>query len=268
MDAATAKHHPMKGFTKAHTAISDTSSIKKVRTLQRYHGGPNEARILFMEKKSALSSKNLGVGVEQVPIFLTSDNTVISFFESSAEDIEAPIIQRLSTPETISRRSADASMVTQAIIDAIIDLAIPVTTAYSDVIPELELDVLTEADATNTTSLYILTSEIVQFRSDISPIVNLVNALRDHKSEIIPVSTPGLSGGPPKLRSSGVTISPMTNVYLCDVEDPCIVITNGLDQMRRASENMIDLIFNTHSKSETRHCSLSCLRSACRCPSE
>ena len=243
-------HAPIKGFVKAHTSTNSTSSIQKVRTLQRYHGGPNEARILFMEKHSALSSKNLGVGVEQVSIFLTSDNTVLSFFESSAEDIESPIIQRLSTPETILRRSADASMVTQAIIDAIIDMAIPVATAYTDAVGELELDVLTEADVTHTTSLYVLTSEIVQFRSNISPIVNLVNALRDHKSEAIPVTTPGLSGKPPKLSSSGVKISPMTNVYLGDVEDHCILITDGLDQMRRASDNMIDLIFNTHSKSK------------------
>ena len=249
MDTSAEAHDQNRGFVKAHATPSTVSSGGKVRTLQRYHGGPNEPRILFMEKHSALASKNLGVGVEQVSIFLTSDNTIISFFESSAEDIESPIIQRLSTPETLLRRSADASMVTQAILDAIIDLAIPVTTAYSDAIAELELDVLTEADVTHTTSLYVLTSEIVQFRSNISPIANLVNTLRDHKSETIPVSTPGLSGRPPKLSSSGVTISPMTNVYLGDVEDHCILITEGLDQMRRAADNMIDLIFNTHSKS-------------------
>lgn len=251
MNKQNGTHSPKEDFVKAHTAPDTASSIQKVRTLQRYHGGPNEACILFMEKHSALASKNLGVGVEQVSIFLTSDNTVISFFESSAEDIEAPIIQRLSTPETILRRSADASMVTQSIIDAIIDMAIPVATAYTDAIGELELDVLTEADVSHTTSLYVLTSEIVQFRSNISPIVNLVNALRDHKSDVIPVATPGLSGKPPKLSSSGVTISPMTNVYLGDVEDHCILITDGLDQMRRASDNMIDLIFNTHSKRDT-----------------
>lgn len=40
---------------------------------------------------------------------------------------------------------------------------------------------LTEADIGHTTSLYVLTSEVTQFKSNISPIVNLVNALRDHK---------------------------------------------------------------------------------------
>lgn len=105
----------------SHTATSSNAPHTTARTLQRFHGGPNEERIAFMEKYSALSSKNLGVSVEQVSIFLTADNTVISFFESSAEDIETPIITRLHAPETVLRRSSDASMLTQAIIDAIIE---------------------------------------------------------------------------------------------------------------------------------------------------
>ena len=216
--------------------------VTHVRTLQRYHGGPNEERIEFMEQHSALASKGLGVSVEQVSIFLISDNTVISFFESSAQDIESPIVTRLSSQETILRRTADASMVTQAIIDAIIDMAIPVAEAYQDAIGDLELNVLTEADISHTTSLYVLKSEVIQFKSNLSPIVNLVNALRDHKSN--PIAEPGLSGKPPKLISSIVTISPMTQVYLGDVEDHIILITDGLGQMTHAADNMIDLIFN------------------------
>ncbi|KAL9134930.1 MAG: hypothetical protein Q9175_003875 [Cornicularia normoerica] len=227
------------GFVKAHSSPIMDAPVTNVRTLQRYHGGPNEERIDFMEKHSALASKSLGVGVEQVSIFLISDNTVISFFESSAQDVESPIITRLSSRETILRRTADASMITQAIIDAIIDLAIPVAEAYQDAIGELELNVLTEADISHTTSLYVLTSEVVQFKSNLSPIVNLVNAVRDHKSD--PVATPGLNGKPPK---SSITISPVTQVYLGDVEDHIILVADGLGQMTHAADNMIDLIFN------------------------
>lgn len=113
------KHHIPNGLRSSPTAATAADTDKSpfpVRTLQRYHGGPNEERIKFMEKHSTLVTKNLGVSVEQVSIFLTSDSTVISFFESSAEDIETPIISRLSTPGTILRRSSDASMLVQVIV--------------------------------------------------------------------------------------------------------------------------------------------------------
>lgn len=245
LDTTSDSYQPATGYVDVDKSTSSKVRFNRVRTLQEYHSGPNVERIEFMEDHSALASKNLAVGVEQVSVFLTADNTVISFFEQSADDVEEPILARLKTTETILRRLSDASMVTQAILDAIIDLAIPVSTAYQDVIGELELDVLTDPNIGHTTSLYVLTSEIAQFKSNISPIVSLVRALRDHKSE--PISTPGILGRPPKLSSSSVTIHPMTQVYLGDVEDHCILITEGLDQMRRAADNMIDLIFNTHS---------------------
>lgn len=131
LDTSAEMHDPSNGFINAHTFPSTDAPLTKVRTLQRYHGGPNEERIEFMEKHSALASKGLGVGVEQVSIFLTADNTVISFFESSAEDIETPILSRLNTKETILRRMPDASMITQAIIDTIIDLAMFVIPSIS-----------------------------------------------------------------------------------------------------------------------------------------
>lgn len=135
-------------------------------------------------------------------------------------------------------------MLVQALIDATIDLAIPVTAAYEDIIGDLELSVLTEPSIKHTSSLYIVTSEVTKIRSNISPVVNLINALRDHS----PLKNPNDGNrGHNRSAHSLVEISTIARTYLSDVEDHIILMTDSLDTMRRSCDNMIDLIFNTIS---------------------
>lgn len=217
-----------------------------IRTLQRYHASPNEARTKFMEDHSSLAERDLVVSAEQVSVFLTSDNTVISFFEGSAEDVERPIVVRLGTAGTMLRESCDASLVVQAIIDAIIDLAIPLTLAYTDVIGDLELDVLTSPSVRQSKSLYIIISEINKMLSFLNPIDNLVNVLRDHRTTLPQDQAVRELQNP----ATGVIVTPMTHTYLGDVLDHCVIITESMQQMKRSADNLIDLIFNTISAAQ------------------
>ncbi|KOS20958.1 Magnesium transport protein CorA [Escovopsis weberi] len=224
----------------------DEKGKSVVRTLQRYHASGNEARTEFMEEHSSLASYDLAISAEQVSIFLTSDNTVISFFEISAEDVERPIITRLSNPGTILRESCDASLIVQAIIDAIIDLAIPLTAVYNDVLGDLELDVLTKPNVKQCKALYICISEINKMLRFLAPIDNLVNVLRDHKSPLSQEKAIRELENP----ASGVIVTPMTHTYLGDVLDHCIIITEALAQQKQSAENLISLIFNTISATQ------------------
>ncbi|KAG8166290.1 hypothetical protein KVR01_004842 [Diaporthe batatas] len=223
------------------TDLSTASGATLERTVQRYNSGPNEARVEFMEKNAALSSLDLAVIAEQVSMFITNDNTLISFFELSADIIEKPILTRLYTRDTVLRQSCDASMVGQAVIDAVIDLAIPVSTTYGDVIGDLELDILTRPNITHTKKLYIIITELNKILSFITPVINLINALRDHKTALSQESaTLHLQDS-----SKGVIITPMTYTYLGDVLDHCVLIQESLNAIKAQADGLINLIFNT-----------------------
>ncbi|OAA74216.1 Mg2+ transporter protein, CorA-like/Zinc transport protein ZntB [Cordyceps fumosorosea ARSEF 2679] len=219
----------------------DLPETNMLRSLQRYQASGNEARTLFMEAHSSLAPYNLAISAEQVSIFLTADNTVISFFEASASDVEHPIVKRLSTPGTSLRDSCDASLLVQGIIDAIIDLAIPLTAVYTDILGDLELDVISSPSIKQSKRLYICISEINKMLRFLLPIDNLVNVLRDHRTLMTQEQAARELTNP----STGVLVTPMTHTYLGDVLDHCIIITESLQQLKQSSENLINLIFNT-----------------------
>lgn len=259
----------------AYPSTSIHDSVQRIRTLQRYRGGVNLDRINYLEKQSALTENNLAVSVEQVSMFLLKDNTVITFFEHSAHDVLEPILARIRSDETILRRTSDASMLSQAVIDTIIDLALPVAAAYDEALGDLELDVLTDPDISQPKQLYTLMSEVTLLKNTISPIGSLVNSLRDHAVRHItstssdqnanahtssdmpsfltsraqsyhPAGVPSGSGAPATFRSpTSVNISSITHTYLADVNDHIIALNTTLASQMRTAENLTSLIFNT-----------------------
>ncbi|PNS19269.1 hypothetical protein CAC42_2446 [Sphaceloma murrayae] len=269
---------------KAHNSTSATAPVQYLRTLHRYEGSHTPEHTAFMEKHSALAQENLVVSVEQVAVFLMSDNTVISFFEHSGPDVEAPILERLNSPETMLRRSCDASLLMEAVLDTIVDLALPIRDAYNTARKEMQIDVLTNPDIETSKSLYIFSEEIDMLQNLFKPIVHLVNALRDHQIDPLTQSGSLLTNNPPRhalssshsnlggarnpsttdqefthrnspsnfrkplnrtQTSTSVVISPIAHTYLGDVLDHCLTHIQALEQMDASANNLSSLIFNT-----------------------
>lgn len=239
------------------------------KPMQSIHDWNNPYSVLqqrssYIENKRPLSAYKRAIGVEQVSLFLTSQNTVISFFEQCGTDIERPLIARLARPSTILRESCDASLLLQAIIDASVDLIQPIISVYKRRMDELEIQSMMNPSISLTQDLHLMAGELSMLRNTMVPITSLVLALRDHASEAVKeveqlaladhshsstvVVTHQNSGGSGAIGNSsigGSKVTALAKVYLADISDHLLSHTQDLDVMRTNTKNMIDLIFNT-----------------------
>lgn len=222
-------------FITAHSGPSADSPLRQIRTLHRYEGSKIPAHTEFMEKHSTLAPECRAVSVEQVSIFLLDKNTVVSFFEQSAEDVEKPILLRLSSAETMLRRSGDASLLLQAIIDTIVDLAAPVRDAYNRARKELQVDAMINPNITTSRALHIFGEEIDMLQNLVKPIVNLVNAIRDHNTSGQGRQGHGVLATMPPFGASPSMEPRSTNTTLEEEEDSMSAKSEKIgDQRQRA----------------------------------
>lgn len=128
-----------------------------------------------------LAAQNKMIGVEQVSLFLTTDSTVISFFESQGHSIEEPILSRLTDKRanTILKESADPAILAQAIIDTVVDQCSPILGAYRARMNELELEAILAPSMVHTRDLHMIFSEITMFRNSIVPITSIIASMRE-----------------------------------------------------------------------------------------
>ncbi|KAK4888394.1 hypothetical protein LTR27_012717 [Elasticomyces elasticus] len=201
---------------------------------------PKEADLARqLDKPGRHVYQQFDVSVEQVSIFLTANNTIITIFERSGEDIFEPIFARLQSPHTVLRSSNDPSMLVQATIDAVVDLSQPVGKAFEDTFTELELAVLTRPSITLSRQIYVLRAGLASFLDLLVPISSLVRALHDHRN------LPEQPEGTPSVDFARRAVSPLTQAYLKDVQDHITTLTSSTRMRIRSAENLTSLIFNT-----------------------
>ncbi|KAF9426502.1 hypothetical protein BGZ94_006421 [Podila epigama] len=164
----------------------------------------------------------LRVQMEQVTIFLLEDGTLITLFQVSGESVVNPIIERLAHDYSITRKQNDASFLLQAVIDGIVDHAIPITDAFRQEINELEAHVLAMPRMKYTRDLHRMTAQLALMKRTLAPTQSLVHALRG--------------------RDARSPLSSIAKTYMSDVMDHCNTMVEDIDSMLALCEKLINMV--------------------------
>ena len=103
----------------------------------------------------------------------------------------------------------------------------------------------------HTRELHIVSGELNILKRTLNPLYNMINALRDQRTA---PKHHGYFGGrnTPQLeptqneyeeKTRGADISAAARVYLADVADHVLILTEEIDMLRGTVENMINMVF-------------------------
>ena len=105
----------------------------------------------------------------------------------------------------------------------------------------------------HTRELHIVSGELNILKRTLYPLYNMINALRDHRPTAkrpnalggghhISQGGGGHAPGDYEERTRGADISAAARVYLADVADHVLILTEEVDMLRSTVENMINLV--------------------------
>ena len=116
-----------------------------------------------------------------------------------------------------------------------------------------EIDVLTNPQMQHTRELHIVSGELNILKRTLYPLYNMINALRERPK---PSYFGAPCGGGPghdipeqkhassqsEEKGHGAEISSSARVYLADVADHVLILTEEVDMLRGTVENMINMV--------------------------
>lgn len=228
-----------------HIQEDDPIDIADPATILRRRHGDHRWRLL--------SPGHFGMSVEQVSMFLTDENTLITIFENSGQEVLNPILTRLQSPSTVVRSSNDPSMLLQAVIDAVVDLSLPIGKAVGEAFDNLELAVLSTPKIDQSKRLHVLRSGLTLLKEHTTAVESLIRTLSDHRAVLsFQSANESMPGGKPIPNQvpTSVQISPMAQIYLQDVRDHAAGLSNSTSMAIRSAEHLTSLIFNSIAASQ------------------
>jgi Mg2+ and Co2+ transporter CorA len=194
----------------------------------------------FIEDDPRDKMRWCNVAVEPVAIFLHRSSTLISIFSNEADEVIAPIVQRLQMPDTLLRRSMDPSFLMEGLLDGIVDRIVQVVEEYSDEVEKMERKVFGNPRQIHTKQLHLVLLELHALRRVIGPLDAVVEQLR----QTVPKDL-----GDKKTKGDdeheGIrSVSKLTIFYLGDVADHLRFATEELAALEVRIDDLSNLITN------------------------
>ncbi|KAG0231660.1 hypothetical protein BGW41_002125 [Actinomortierella wolfii] len=203
------------------TPHEDSDGLNPRMLFQRI---PLEHLDRFRASRARAKLGDLKVLMEQVSMFLLPDGILLTFFQVSGDTMISPLMTRLGDKTSLVRMHSDTSFLLQAVLDGVVDHAIPIITAFRQEINDQEEHVLAMPAMKYTRGLHRLARQLSLLRRTVVPTQSLVATLRK-KDERSPLSS-------------------LARTYLGDVLDHCNTMVEDIDTMHSTCTSLIDMIFN------------------------
>ncbi|MFT6926746.1 MAG: magnesium transporter [Psychromonas sp.] len=180
---------------------------------------------LFIVLKCLLpETEQFSVTYEQVSL-LVLKNFVFAFKEKK-DDLFQPIMQRIRSSNG-RLRNLKADYLTYSILDTIVDQNFILIDSLDEAITSLEDVLLTSEPVKNTlNTIQKLKREIIRIRRHVSPVRELIAEM---------------------LRSESPLIDPKTHIYLRDVSDHAIRVTESIESYREILTGLLDIYISSVS---------------------
>jgi magnesium transporter len=180
---------------------------------------------LYIVLKCLLSEdEHFTVNYEQISLLILKNFVFI--FKEKIDDIFQPVIQRIKNSKS-RFRDAQSDYLAYAILDTIVDQNFLLIDDLDDVITSIEDDLLNSESTINTlNTLQKLKREIIHIRKNTSPLREVMASM---------------------LRSDSDLIHEKTHIYLRDVSDHAIRITESIESYRDILSGLLDIYISSVS---------------------
>ena len=194
-----------------------------LNTHQRPKFEEYEDYLYIVLKGLSVDSEELFVNYEQISIIVL-DNLIFTFKEVE-DDLFAPIIKRLKNGKG-KIRNLGTDYMTYAILDMIVDQNFVLLETLDEILDSIEDELLTNPTAATLASIQRIKRELISIRRSVLPVRDMLNAI---------------------IRSDSALIHERVHIYLRDVHDHALRISESIESYRDILSGLMDIYVSSVS---------------------